>query len=77
MSEFLVRWKNGPNREVVTYALLNSPATFCNHSVEPNAALVRDVDRHICELVAIHEIAAGDEITISYYNPDESYKNSV
>ncbi len=39
---------------------------MCNHSCKPNAEISFRNNNNVLTLVALNEIAAGDEITISY-----------
>lgn len=48
------------------YAIVCGPTTFCNHSYDPNARYVVDVDGEAIELHARRDIAAGEEILINY-----------
>jgi SET domain-containing protein len=36
-----------------------------NHSFEPNARYVKDLDQHVLEVVALRDIEPGEEITVN------------
>ena len=40
--------------------------TLCNHASRPNAKVERNFARHTLDLIAIHPIEPGDEVTIDY-----------
>jgi len=46
-------------------------ASLYNHSYEPNARYHRRLEREVLEIVALREIAPGEELTINY-NGDPS-----
>ena len=43
-------------------------ASFYNHSYTPNATYVRQLDDLLIELVALRDIATGEELTVNYNN---------
>lgn len=49
-----------------TAALVLGVSSMCNHAEEPNAYLWLVPDGPSAELVALKDIAAGEEITVSY-----------
>ena len=50
--------------------------TWCNHSSDPNAKVEWEYTKTktLLRLVAVHDISVGDEITMTYANPEE-YEN--
>jgi SET domain-containing protein len=43
--------------------------TLCNHAARPRARVERDFTRNMMGLIALEDIAAGDEVTIDYGCP--------
>ena len=43
-------------------------ASLYNHSYEPNAVYVRQLDQLLLHFIALRAIAAGEEITVNYNN---------
>ncbi len=65
LHDYYFQWDDGPEGEgrgVVAFGLIS----FCNHSHRPNARVRRNPARDTLDLVAVSEIAAGEEITIDY-----------
>lgn len=42
------------------------PASFANHSSNPNCELIRDTEKHTIGLKTLHDVAAGTELTFQY-----------
>ena len=54
-----------PGSDVLALGLSN----LCNHSASPNTRFEREHETRILRLVALRDIAPGDEITIDYVKP--------
>jgi hypothetical protein len=58
--------KTGQDIACIAFGLLS----FCNHDENPNASFQRDYETKTLALIATRAIAAGEEITVKYKNPD-------
>lgn len=65
LHDYYFHWdgdRQGEGRGALALGLL----TLCNHSSRPRARVERNHDRRTLDLIAIADIAAGEEITIEY-----------
>jgi SET domain-containing protein len=60
LGSYYFRWKDGVN------AILFGYGSLYNHSYFPNAVYRRNYENHSMDFVALHDIRAGQEITINY-----------
>jgi SET domain-containing protein len=58
-------WNDPPYREAFVLGL----ASIINHSVSPSAKIEADIANRVLRLIAIRDIAAGEEITFDYGIP--------
>lgn len=63
LHEYFFQW--GGTRDAGAIAL--GYGSLYNHSNEPNAMYVRKIEEGILEFVALRDIRAGEEITVSYH----------
>jgi uncharacterized protein len=75
VADSLLIW-DGNERNVNRLAIGFGPLSMCNHAVEANAGLQRiDFPSPRFALIAKKEIRIGEEITLSYRMPLQSFKN--
>ncbi len=65
LHDYYFHWDGDPDGDGSGAVALGF-VTLCNHSSRPRARIVRNLDRQTMSLVAIADIAAGDEVTIDY-----------
>ncbi len=70
LNHYWYEWK-----EDETYAIAGGCGSFYNHSFDPNADFMKDLDGLSMNYIVLRPIAAGDEITINYNGP--GYHESV
>lgn len=60
--DYAFAWDEPPFEEAIAFGVMS----LTNHSGRPNAVVVRDYPNRCLRLVAIVDIAAGDEVVFSY-----------
>jgi SET domain-containing protein len=66
VSHYYFHWEDGAGEEDWSAAIALGSISLCNHAPHPTARFELDRQRKTIALYALHNIAAGDEITIDY-----------
>jgi SET domain-containing protein len=62
LSDYAFAWDETPFEEAIAFGLVS----LCNHSDRPNATVVRDYPNRCLRLVAVADIAPGEEVVFRY-----------
>jgi SET domain-containing protein len=60
--DYAFAWDEPPFEEAIAFGLMS----LCNHAERPNAAVVRDYESRCLRLIALADIASGQEVVFKY-----------